>query len=76
MIRNIILPVFAIAALSACSLKDFESEPVVVDTPAGQVTCQLYTQSMTSGDRAIDAPAGMAIPTADSYCKQEGMARK
>ncbi|WP_378942312.1 hypothetical protein [Paracoccus sp. R86501] len=76
MIRMLAFPLIAVATVGACTPKDFESAPVMVDTPSGQVTCQLYTQSMTGWDRATDAPDGMSIPVADGYCKKEGLARK
>ncbi|WP_108503338.1 hypothetical protein [Paracoccus indicus] len=66
----------AAAALAACTPRSFETPPVMVETPQGPVTCQLYTSGLTDWDRATDAPAGMSVAVADSYCKKEGMARK
>lgn len=76
MIRKIGFAVIAASALAACTPKNFETAPVQVDTPQGPVTCQLYTSGLTDWDRATDAPAGMTMAAADSYCKREGMAKK
>ncbi|MDN5567577.1 MAG: hypothetical protein L0G27_02295 [Paracoccus sp. (in: a-proteobacteria)] len=76
MIRTIGFALIAAGALAACTPKNFESAPVQVDTPEGPVTCQLYTANLTDWDRATDAPAGMSMSVADSYCKREGMAKK
>ncbi len=65
----------AVAALTvgACtSPEDFESDPVTVETSQGPVTCQLYTRTSTTWDRAIDRPDAMSVSTADRICKNEG----
>ncbi|WP_170769773.1 hypothetical protein [Ruegeria lacuscaerulensis] len=67
-----------IAGLAACvpSPEDFETTPVKVQTPKGEVTCQLYRPDRVIWDRAIDFPATkMTVPEADAYCKQEGQRR-
>ncbi|MCA0927021.1 hypothetical protein [Ruegeria profundi] len=72
----LVLPV--VASLAACipSPKDLETEPVKVQTPKGEVTCQLYRQNRVVWDRAIDFPATkMSVPEADNYCRQEGQRR-
>ncbi|VAV90329.1 hypothetical protein MNBD_ALPHA07-605 [hydrothermal vent metagenome] len=59
--------------LSACLNKEsFETEPVKVSTKQGVVICQLYTHEKVLWDRAISAPAGMSIETADKICFEEG----
>ncbi len=59
--------------LSGClDKKSFETEPVQVSTAQGVVTCQLYTHEKVLWDRAIAAPAGMSIETADKICFDEG----
>ena len=56
--------------------EDLETTPVKVQTPKGDVTCQLYRQDRVSWDRAIDFPATkMSVKEADSYCIQEGNRR-
>ncbi|KUJ81850.1 hypothetical protein [Ruegeria profundi] len=72
----LVLPI--VASLAACipSPEDLESEPVKVQTPKGEVTCQLYRQNRVTWDRAIDFPATkMSVPEADNYCRQEGQRR-
>lgn len=61
-------------ALSACSLdpRAYETTPVVVDTAAGPVTCQLYTHEQVTWDRATARPASMDVETADNICRAEG----
>ena len=66
----------AVTALAACTPRSFETPPVMVETPQGPVTCQLYTSGLTDWDRATDAPVGMSVAVADSYCKKEELARK
>lgn len=70
------LVLIASATLAACSPRSFETEPVEVETPAGVVTCQLYTRALTDWDRSISRPDSMSVATADSYCRQEGQARQ
>ena len=64
----------AVAALSACSLdpRTYETTPVVVQTEAGPVTCQLYTKEQVIWDRAIARPNSMDVETADNLCLAEG----
>ena len=71
-------PLFILAALglSACiSPEAYESDPVEVDTPAGVVTCQLYTKDLVIWDRAIDRPENMTVEIADAICVNEGQRR-
>lgn len=76
--KKLVLTVVGIAALSACSIdpKDWETEPVTVDTPNGQVVCQLYSEDIVRWDRAIERPENMSVETADAYCHNEGVKQK
>ncbi|GGH17915.1 hypothetical protein SAMN05444007_11738 [Cribrihabitans marinus] len=67
----------AAGLLAACSPdpRNFETDPVRIDTPKGAVTCQLYTDQTVVWDRAIAAPAGMSIQEADKICVDEGYRR-
>ncbi|WP_170480607.1 hypothetical protein [Ruegeria arenilitoris] len=72
------LTVPLVAVLSGCipTPEDLETTPVTVQTPKGEVTCQLYRQDRVSWDRAINFPATkMSVPEADAYCRQEGQRR-
>ena len=72
------LPAFALVLLtSSCALspKDYESEPVEVQTPSGIVTCQLYTSDLVVWDRAIQRPESMSVTAADDICIEEGERR-
>ena len=62
-------------SLSACvgSPVQYESQPVVLDTTEGKVTCQLYTVDQVIWDRAIDRPGSMSVATADNLCRKEGL---
>ncbi|WP_037306789.1 hypothetical protein [Ruegeria halocynthiae] len=67
-----------VASLAACipSPEDLETTPVKVQTPKGEVTCQLYRQDRVTWDRAINFPAAkMSVPEADAFCRQEGQRR-
>ncbi|WP_232816478.1 hypothetical protein [Paracoccus zhejiangensis] len=65
----------AILSLAACSLdpREYETTPVVVQTEAGPVTCQLYTHEQVIWDRATSRPNSMDVETADNLCRQEGV---
>ena len=67
----------AAGLLAACSPdpRNFETDPVRLETPKGTVTCQLYTDQTVVWDRAIAAPPGMSIQEADSICVEEGYRR-
>ena len=72
------LPLLAafVAALSGCATPEsYETVPVVVETPQGPVTCQLYLRSQVVWDRAIDRPDSMGVTQADNYCIAEGQRR-
>lgn len=49
MFNKIALAVVATAIVAGCSPKNFESDPVTVDTPQGPVVCQLYTRVSVTG---------------------------
>lgn len=72
----VLLP--AAMLVSACSIdpKNYETAPVKVDTPAGAVTCQLYTKSLTTWDRAIAYPDRMSSKDADAICQKKGLEQK
>jgi len=66
------------ASLAACipTPEELETTPVKVQTPKGEVTCQLYRHDRVTWDRAINFPATkMTVPEADAYCRQEGQRR-
>ncbi|RNF34878.1 hypothetical protein [Paracoccus methylarcula] len=73
--RKLSFAVVGIAALSACSIdpKQWETEPVTVETPNGRVVCQLYSPDIVRWDRAIERPENMSVKTADAYCHNEGV---
>lgn len=64
--------------LAGCvpSPRGYETDPVVVQTKQGPVTCQLYTQEITVWDRSIDRPEGMSVGEADQVCLAEGKRNK
>ncbi|MFV0410595.1 MAG: hypothetical protein ACK5LJ_13170 [Paracoccus sp. (in: a-proteobacteria)] len=70
------IAITAITTLTACtnmiSPKDFESTPVLADSPMGPVTCQIYTREQVTWDRSIGRPANMDVNTADNLCRAEG----
>lgn len=71
------VPAIACLTISACvSPADYESDPVQVASPQGAVTCQLYTQNVTSWDRSINRPETMSVETADDICRNEGKRRQ
>jgi len=74
MLRRLALLVTALPLLTACipSPASFETEPVVIDTSTGPVTCQLYTAEIVAWDRAIDRPDTMPVAEADAICQAEG----
>ena len=74
-LRLPLLAVF-IATLAGCiNPSDFETPPVIVVTPQGPITCQLYTHRQVVWDRAIDRPANVSVAEADRYCIDEGYRR-
>lgn len=73
MLKFVLLTATA-AAVAGCSInpKDYETTPVVVQSAAGPVTCQLYTHDQVTWDRAVSRPGNMSVETADNLCRQEG----
>ena len=70
------LPTLALALAGCTSPSQFETAPVVLETPQGPVTCQLYTKADVSWDRAIDRPETMNVQQADALCRNEGIRRQ
>ncbi|MFV0291713.1 MAG: hypothetical protein ACK5II_00170 [Paracoccus sp. (in: a-proteobacteria)] len=64
----------AVALLSACTItpKQYESTPVIAQSPMGPVICQIYTHEQVTWDRSIDRPEAMDVTTADNLCRMEG----
>lgn len=64
----------AVAVLSACAIspKDYESTPVIAQSPMGPVVCQIYTVGQVTWDRSIKRPEKMDADTADNLCRAEG----
>lgn len=64
----------AVATLSACAItpEQYETTPVLAQSPAGPVTCQIYTHEQVTWDRSINRPGSMSVTTADNLCRQEG----
>ena len=74
--KILLVPLFVVLAGCSPSPEDLETTPVKVQTPKGEVTCQLYRQDRVTWDRAINFPATkMSVPEADGYCRQEGQRR-
>lgn len=61
-------------ALAGCNVDvtQYESDPLVTTTPAGDVVCQLYKLDIVMLDRAIAAPRSMSIVEADDVCRNLG----
>lgn len=58
-------------ALAGC-IQQYESQPVTLQTEAGQVICQLYGMNQVVYDTAIAWPETMTEEAADGYCVAEG----
>lgn len=58
--------------LAGCSKASMETEPVMVDTPMGVVTCQLYTPSLLLWDTVISLPPGLSYDSGVDICKDAG----
>ena len=72
--RYIVFFAFLCTLLSACvtSPVQYESSPIILDTPQGKVNCQLYTRELVVWDRSIGRPDKMSVAAADNYCINEG----
>lgn len=76
MIRQIAVLAVVAAALTGCDKTEFETTPVTVTTPQGDVTCQLYRHDMVMWDTALSRPADMTDEVANNACIEEGERRK
>lgn len=70
---------FALAAaaavtVSACAMtpEQYETTPVIAQSPAGPVVCQIYTHEQVTWDRSINRPNAIDVATADNLCRAEG----
>ena len=76
MSRVVVFGVLALA-LSACvDGTKFVSDPVVLKTSQGEVTCQLYTKRQLQWDEAVEWPEDMHEGLAREYCRAEGIRRQ
>lgn len=64
----------AALVLSACAItpEQYETPPILADSPMGPVTCQIYTHEQVTWDRSINRPGAMDVKTADNLCRAEG----
>ncbi|TRD13974.1 hypothetical protein [Palleronia caenipelagi] len=73
------MKIFAALAIATtvvgCSQANFESEPVVVPTEKGPVTCQLYGHNQVVWDKAILMPNTISDEEAHEICINEGTRR-
>lgn len=76
--KTIAITVAAAAVLisSGCSRAQYETEPVVLQSAQGPVTCQLYTKERVLWDQAISHPESMTREAADQICQAEGQRMK
>lgn len=72
MMRAGLIVVASVMAISGCVRSSYESTPVVVNTPKGKVTCQLYTAERVQWDEAIAKPESMSKREADNVCIAKG----
>lgn len=71
--KKLIIGTLAVLGLAACAgPKQYESQPVLVETAYGTVTCQLYTLGQVTWDRSIARPAGLTVVAANEICVEEG----
>ncbi|MEO1562973.1 MAG: hypothetical protein AAFR98_06005 [Pseudomonadota bacterium] len=71
---TLVLSVTALV-VAGCSVDKAEylSEPVLVKTPKGIVTCQLYRDDRVLWDEAVAFPQSrMTLAEADEVCQEEG----
>ncbi|MBU3028637.1 hypothetical protein [Paracoccus marinaquae] len=66
----------AVTLLAGCTPQSLETAPVAVDTPQGQVMCQLYLKEIVQWDRAISHPGSMELEAANAVCVAEGKRRQ
>ena len=72
MLRTGLIVLASLVAVSGCVRSSYESTPVVVKTPKGDVTCQLYTAERVQWDQAIAKPESMSKREADNICIAKG----
>lgn len=65
-----------VLALSACSVSQFESEPITVRAEHGYVVCQLYKPGLVIFDKAVSVYGRIESAEADLICRAEGRARQ
>lgn len=65
---KIYLGLTAVLLLAAC-----DSTPVVLNTPAGEVTCQNYTDEVILWDRPTAYPKSMPKVEAYRLCREVGV---
>lgn len=70
---SLLIGVSCLTALAGCSPAVLlKTKPVKVNTPKGQVICQLYSKQMVAWDISTDRPENMSKMEADEYCRQIG----
>lgn len=76
--KNLALAILVLGTTAGCAVeqRNYETDPVVVSTRSGDVTCQLYSKRIVMWDEAIDIPQGMRLSQADEVCKYAGMRQK
>ena len=72
MLKTTLVLVTTLAAAACGSPVAYETEPVVRNTVAGPITCQLYDRGIVWLDRATDRPKSMSSAEADDFCRQVG----
>lgn len=70
--KLVISELLCLVFLMGCNPSNYESKPVIVDTPLGNVVCQLYTKERLDWDRSISRPDAMTPEVADAYCHAQG----
>jgi hypothetical protein len=73
-IKYLVIPL-ALGVSGCLSAVNYETEPVVVSTAQGPVTCQFYTRQQVTWDRSIARPEEMSVQVADAICVNEGLKR-
>lgn len=71
---TLLIGTVSVLALAGCSVDKrlYESEPVLVKTDKGIVTCQLYRDDQVLWDEALAFPKTMSLQEADQICLAEG----
>ncbi len=66
----------AAAVVAGCtSQPPVDRNPVVLNTPQGDVTCLLYLEDQVLWDSAVSRPDQMSAEAADALCIEEGHRR-